>query len=96
VVYESKGARWKDSGRKDVQEYTTIPAYCQCRHRCAREYHWDQERDGTGKEKKSSQLQKFDQSEREERRMKEYESAWLCIVVIAIGRETKQGEREEK
>jgi len=28
---------------------------------------------------------KFDQSEREERRTKEYESAWLSIVVIAIG-----------
>ena len=39
---------------------------------------------------------KFDQSEREERRMKEYESAWLSIVVIAIGRGTKKGECEGK
>jgi len=94
-AYRGVRERWKDSGKTDVQEYITIPAYCQCRHGCAPEYHRDQERDGAEKEKKIESV-KFDQSEREERRMKENESAWLCIVVLAIGRETKQCEREGK
>jgi len=51
-AYRGVGERWKDSRKTDVQEYITILAYCQCRHGNAREYHWDQERDGAEKLKK--------------------------------------------